>query len=78
MFLGGAWIAVYASEQLGWADIERRGYLQDVGQARIACPALDSADVGPVQTALQRQTFLRGAASVASCANRLTEDGVRW
>lgn len=63
-------------EKLGGRNPKRSRDLQDVREAWVASPALDAADVGPVQLAFERETFLREAALFAQGADRLAEVGV--
>jgi hypothetical protein len=58
---------------LGRTNAEGVRDLEDVAQARIALAALNSAVVGPINPAAQRERLLGGASLLPELADRTTE-----
>ena len=61
--LGAAHLS-HPVRQFGNRDAERAGYRVDVAKGQVTLAPFDAADVGPVQSALVRERFLRKTESI--------------
>src|SRR5437588_12931574 len=73
---GSALQALRACQQLGRAHPQRVGQAPDVGEAGVALPALDAAQVGAVHPAAMRELLLREVAVYPVAPDRATQGGV--
>lgn len=73
----GLGMPLRAGKELSRAGVKRRCDLEDVRETRIARSALNATYIGAVQTALQRQTFLRDTSLLANRSDGLTECDMR-